>query len=306
MDDSSLYGQITRQLAGWQRRRFWSEALLWLPRGLLAGLVAAAAVAVLARFRPVLHNQEVALIALAMALLGLILSLVLLFLRKRPLLEQARFFDRQFELRERASTAVEIQAGRLTVAPSIAAEQLADTAKAMAGVDAAPGLPLRPSWRDVIMIVAAGLLLLLAVALPNAQSTALAEQQALANAVAGQVSALQALEQRVQDDPSLDEAGRRQVLEPIRRALDELDAGQLSREEAVAVLSETEADLKELSETGRSEEIARALQVAGQPLTGEPLAQAMGQASGRQVQGRCRPAGDDHLFRARAQEARHP
>lgn len=283
MDDSHLHDEVTSYLAQWQQRRLRVDVLLWLPRGLLAGLVAAAAVAATARFRPILHNREVAYIALALALLGAAGSLLLVYLRRPTMLEQARFFDRLFGLQERASTAIEIQTGRLSVARTMAEQQLADTAVAMSRVDARSRLPLRPRWSDVMMVFLAAVLLVLAVALPNEQSSILAEQQAVDEVISEEIARLQALERRTEEELALDDAGREEVLAPIRRALEELNNGQLSREEAVAALSEAENELRELSEAGnglagRDQAVAQALRAAGQPLTEDQSSAALGQA----------------------------
>ena len=278
MNETLLFDELTHQIARWERRRFWSDALLWLPRGLLAGLIAAAVVAALARFRPVFHNREVVLVTLGLAFLGLILSLTALLLRRRSLGDQARYFDGRFGLQERVSTAVEIRAGRLPTTPALAEQQLADAAQAVAHVDAGRELSIQPRWSDLVMIFVAVGLLLLAVVLPNSQSSILGEQQAVAESIAGQVTTLQAIEQQIQDDPLLTGADRQKLLQPVQGALSELSSGQLSREEAVAVLSEAEADLRELSEANNIEAIDRVLQAAGQPLTNNPVTQALGQA----------------------------
>lgn len=283
MDNSHLFGEVTGHLAQWQRRRRWVDALLWLPRGILAGLVAAAAVAALARFRPVLLNREVAFVTLALALIGFLIGPLILYLRRPMLLEQARFFDRQFDLQERVSTAVEIQTGRLTVAPMLAEHQLADTAEVVSSVDARSRLPLRPRWPDMIMVLLATILLVLAVALPNAQAFILAEQQAVDRTVAEEIVRLQAVEQVIEEEPALDDVGREALLEPIRAALEELSAGQLSREEATAVLSEAEAELRELSEAGsglagNGQATTEALQAAGHSLAENASSASLGQA----------------------------
>ncbi len=278
MNDPSLFDELTSILASWQRRRLLSDAMVWLPRGLLAGLVAAAALAALARFRPILHNSEVALISLGLALLGLIVSLMTLLLRRHPLLEQARFFDRRFGLQERTSAAVEIRTGRLTTTSPMAIDQLTDAVQAVNQVDLRQKLPLRPIWRDVVMILLAGFLLLLAVTLPNAQSALLEERQAVTESIAEQIVALQALQRRIQDDPELSAADRRELLGPVESALEGLESEELSREEAVAALSESEAELRELFEASNSSAIGRALQAAGQSLMDNPLTQEFGDA----------------------------
>jgi hypothetical protein len=278
MNESFAFDELTRQITRWERRRFWSDASLWLPRGLLAGLIAAAAVAVLVRLRPVLLNRELAFVTLGLAALGLILSLAALLLRRRTLADQARYFDRRFRLQERTSTAVEIQAGRLATTPALTGQQLADAAWAGARVDVERELSIHPRRSDLVMIVITIALLFLAVLLPNSQAAILDEQQAVAESIADQVTALQAIEQQIQDDPLLSDLDRQELLQPVQGALRELNSDTLSRAEAVAVLSQAEADLRELSAANDQEASDRILQAAGRPLTNSPATQTLGQA----------------------------
>lgn len=278
MDDAQLFAEVTRRLASWQRRRLWADALLWMPRGLLAGLVAGAAMAGLARFRPILHNREVALITLAMALLGLTGSLIALIARRQTLLQKARYFDGRFGLQERASTAVEIYSGRLDTTKTMQDKQLADTVAIVTRIDERTWLPLKVRWQDWLMLVMAATLLLLAIVLPNAQAAVLAQRQAVSAAISDEIVRLQAIERRIEDDLKLDDASRELLLAPIREAQDGLSTGQLSREEAVAILSQAEADLRELAVSDSAGAISGPLQAAGRPLLGNSQSAPLGQA----------------------------
>src|SRR5690554_4789947 len=112
------FRQLVTQLGQWTRRRRWRDALLWLPRGLLAGLLLAVLVAAVASFRPFLLNTEVGYVALGLAAAGLLGSLLYLLWQRYSLLQQARFADQQFRLQERATTAVELNAGQIQ-APAV-------------------------------------------------------------------------------------------------------------------------------------------------------------------------------------------
>ena len=54
------FAELTQQLKKWNGRRRLRDGLLWLPRGLLIGLLLGMVVATIARFRPLLMNEEVA------------------------------------------------------------------------------------------------------------------------------------------------------------------------------------------------------------------------------------------------------
>ncbi|MEJ2750715.1 MAG: hypothetical protein P8183_22835, partial [Anaerolineae bacterium] len=137
------FDQLTQQIRQWHGRSRVRDGLIWLPRGVLVGLLAAVVVAVVARVRPFLDNNEVGYAAVGLGLAGLLISAIVFLLQRSTLAQQARFADRQFGLQERVSTAVEIHEGQFTVPPSLAEQQLADTLAAVRPVDAKRDLPLR-------------------------------------------------------------------------------------------------------------------------------------------------------------------
>ena len=149
----SDFQELSDELGRWDYRRRQTEALLWLPRGLLAGLLAAAIVAVITRLLPTLTNRELFYVIAGLALSGLFLSFLLILSRRRSPVELAQFVDREFELFERASAAVEIHEGRLETTPELADKQLEDTIQTLAAMDTKTALPLRPNWLDLIWIL---------------------------------------------------------------------------------------------------------------------------------------------------------
>lgn len=272
------FQQLITQLQRWSRRRRWRDVLLWAPRGLLGGLLLAIVIATAARLRPLLTNDEVAYLAGALALLGLVVTLIVLLLRGYTLLQQAHFADRHFQLQERATTAVEIQRGVLPTPAILARSQLADTLAAAGQVDARARLPLQLNRQDALLIVLASALLIAAVLLPNPQAEVLLERRAVAAAIEAQVEALEALAEEISQNPDLTETQREELLQPVESALEELKAGDLSREEAVAVLSEAEAELRELGDANDTGALRETLSNAGQSLAESGAAQSLGEA----------------------------
>lgn len=271
-----------QQLAGlvraWYGRKRLNDLLLWLPRGVLGGLFVAVILATVARLRPFLDNTQVGYAALALGLAGLLLPLGALLLRHASLLEQARFADRQFRLKERLSTAVEIQQGALAVPESLAALQLQDAAHAARGVDVKNGLPWRVARQELLMLVLVTAVLVAAVLLPNPQENALKQSRALRQTIAEQITALEVLEKEILANTDLDESQQEALLEPVQNALEALDAGNLSQEQVVATLSEAEAELRSLGEQFSTDELRRRLQEAGQSLADNQQAQSLGEA----------------------------
>lgn len=278
MSAESAFEQLVARLLRWDRRRRWRDALLWLPRGLLAGLLLAVLVAAAARLRPLLTKEEVGYGAAGLALAGLLAAAVILLAQRRTLLQKARFADQHFALQERASTAVEINAGRLHAPPALVDQQVADAARATAGVDARTHLPLRPNRQDWVLIALAALLLSLAVWLPNPQEEILEHRRAIERTIAEQTEALEALSQEIEENEALTEEQQEALQEPVESALQELETGDLSQEEAVAALSEAEAELRELSAANSTEVLRRQLEEAGRPLTENAASQSLGGA----------------------------
>jgi hypothetical protein len=272
------FERVSRQLKAIDGRRQMAAALLWLPRGLLIGLLVAALVAALARFRPILDNREVAVIAGTAVVVSLLLTLAVLLLQRRNLAQQARFADNRLGLYERASTAVEIESGRLKTTPLLASLQLADTAGVLQSVEIRKSLPLRPNWQDLAVAALAIILLAMAAMLPNSQVDILEQRRAIDKSIAEQVQALEALEQDILSDPELSEAQQIELLEPVQGALEELAANDLSQEQAVATLSEAEADLRELSASNDTGALRSALEEAARPLGELPAGESLGRA----------------------------
>lgn len=273
-----LFLNLQQQLRRWDIRRRVADGLLWVPRGLLGGLLLAAAIAALARLRPLLTNEEVGWVALGTGGVGIVAALLILFLQRRAVLDQARFADAQFALQERTSTAIEIQSGRFTLPADLIERQLNDTMQAVSRVDTRRGLPLRLNRQDWLIILVATVLLSLAVWLPNPQADILQGKRAVAESIEEQIQALEALEEEIIQNPELTEEQKEEILEPIEGAIEQLAAGDLSQEEAVAVLSEAEADLKALEASNSNEALQQALETAGQPLADNPNSQALGQS----------------------------
>jgi hypothetical protein len=278
MNSQESLQNLTAQLTRWDMRRRTADMLIWVPRGMLAGLLIAVLVAAAARFRPLLTNQELTYIIGGIVVLSLLISLVALLLQQRTTVEKARFADKQFGLQERTTTAIEIQSGRLETLPVLAEQQLNDTMRAVEHVNPKSSLPLRVDWHDLAVLLLAIALLAAAVILPNPQVDTLLQQRAIDKAIAEQIEALEALGQEIRENPDLTEEQQKELLEPIESAVEALQEGDISQEEAVAVLSETEADLRDLGAENINEALQEALQNAGQPLAENETSQTLGEA----------------------------
>lgn len=276
--DEAKFAQLMDRLAEWYGRYRRRQALLWLPRGVLGGLMIAAIIATIARFRPWLDNTQVAYTAVALALAGLAGALLWVLGQRPSPLQQARFADRLFGLRERVSTAVEIRQGSLTVPPDLAQQQLAQTLAVSESVDPRVALPLRLNRRDGLLLLVTAALLVAAILIPNPQVAALKKQRAIRRSIAEQEEALESLKSEIENNPDLDEAQKEALTAPIEEALTELDPNQSTQEEAVAVLSEAEADLRALGDELSADDLRERLETAAGSLAENESGQGLGEA----------------------------
>lgn len=266
MTQEEKFTQLAGQLGRYNRRRQLVESVIWLPRGLLAGLLLALLLTLLAHIRPLMTAGEAAYLALLLGLAGALLAAAKTLLPRRALLQKARFADRQFNLQERASAAVEIQQGRLHPPPIFAQQQLDDTLRAIHRVDVRRTYPVRWIKREWLLMGLTLLLLIAALLWPNPQEAILQQQRAVAQTIDEESERLQALIEEIAQNPELTDEQREELLQPIQSALEQLQQSGLSQEEAVAALSEAEIRLRELSAAPDRQEQQRALADAGRQL----------------------------------------
>lgn len=252
--------------------------MLWLPRGLLAGLLVTAVVAAVARYRPILFNRDIAMLSGLLALAGLVISAIAILLQRQALIDKARFADRRYQLFDRASTAVEIHSGDLQTTSDLGHSQLSDTIQVMKGLDIQGRQPLQLNRRDLVILLITGVLLIGAVLLPNSLEKTLADRRALETSLEEQAEELEAVAEEIRNDPSLTDEQREELLAPIEGAAEELRDGDLSRERAVATLSETTAELRELLESYDNRALRESLDVVADTLGENPVTQSLSQA----------------------------
>lgn len=242
------FASLLSFLREWDGRRRLQELLRILPLGLAVGTFIGLGAALLSRARPLLARGELTVLALAAALVAVSVAGLVVMLRRRSPGEQARFADRQFGLRERMTAAVEIQSGLLPVDEAMAARQLRDALGAASTVDVSRQLPLQARRMDWLPPLVGISLLSLALWLPNPQETVLIEQREVAAVVEEQSQALAELIEEIQSDEALTDEQQAALTQPLEEALAALERPNLSREEAVAALSEAEAELRALNQ----------------------------------------------------------
>jgi hypothetical protein len=277
MIDQQAHHQLASRLALWEKHRRLVEGAIWVPRGILTGLMVSAVVALLARLWPLFSNREVGYLAALLGFTGAVIGLLVVLIRRRTVAEKARFADRRFGLAERISAAVEISTGFLVTSKTLAREQLADTLQAMDRVNVGEYLPVRPDRREIVLLLMTGSLLVAAIIIPNPLAEQLMQERLLDAALEDQEEALEDLIEAVENNPALSQDQQEEIVAPLEGALEELQGDPLSLEESVAVLSEAEAELRELVERDDQDALLQTLDDVGGSLSENTNAQTLGE-----------------------------
>ncbi|MBN1812099.1 MAG: hypothetical protein JXA14_09715 [Anaerolineae bacterium] len=240
-------------LRRWGLRLRLVESLSWGPWGAAVGLGLGLLLALTARLWPLLMTWQLAALAGALILIGVLLALAIVWLRPRALLHRARIFDRRLGLAERLATAVEIGTGRLRATPVMTEVQLADALAAARRTDVCALLPLRASRRALLVLGVLAVALTVSLWLPNPQEDVLLQQAAVRAAVEEQIEDLEAVREEIAEAEGLTEAEREALLQALEEAVAGLEEGQATPEEALAALSEAEQALAELQDPGAAQ-----------------------------------------------------
>ena len=275
--------QLLQLLSGWDRRLRLQQSVVWVPRGLIGGLAVAIVLAVVARLRPLLLQEQLVTAALIAAAMGIVAVLAVIWLSRRDALRMARRFDSLFDLKERVSTSLEMATGRArSPNPEITERQLDDALTRAKSINPAAYLPLRLILRDVALLFGLIVALALLILLDNPQSVALAQQQEIQNVVQTQVDNLENLRDQVAQNNELDEQTREDLLQALDQALEELSQQDVSQEEALASLS----DLAEQPPAGGRRPPDRSDPAASLPGRGGAASGAGRRSGGRPQPGR--------------------
>jgi hypothetical protein len=113
--------------------------------------------------------------------------------------------------------------------------------------------------------------------LPNPMQRVLDERTAAREAILEEVHTLETLPKEIATDPLLTEQKRQQMLQILDEALERLERNELSREEALAELTEAADRLRSLTDPS-AEQRAIALSQAAETMKASPVAAALADA----------------------------
>jgi hypothetical protein len=255
---------LNYHLDRWVRRYRLQRAVRWSLRGAALALALALLITVVAVLRGLLLRSEFIVIAIGLMLIGSIGAAALAFVWPLDRLGAARRFDRDFGLRERISTALELsQADRSS--GEIERLQLQDALACAVQVNARQQLPLRIKRVDALF-TSVLLLAVMIVAWRGESFFQLAAQtRAVQSAIAAEAAQVEEIRQAVEADRTLTEEQRREMLEALKETQQRLKDAQ-SLEQATAVLTQSEKRFESLT-SSEAEAQAEALRQAGRKLS---------------------------------------
>ncbi len=236
--------ELNTILQGWENRYEWRLLSKSIPRAIIAAAIVSLALGTVGYLNFRLRAEQLVLIAAALVGGAFLLNLIKLQLSPRSPAARARYFDIEFALQERLSTALELMSGRLTTHPEIESRQIADALVHARGIEARAAIPLDFRPRELSLM---GLLLLavcLMVALPL-----LTGQYPVAAAPAitfeDPIEEVREIIETVAKETNLDDIDRRELLDALELALERLEEEDISEEEAFAAMSQLQAEIEE-------------------------------------------------------------
>ncbi len=239
----------------WEQRHEWRSLSRSVPRSLILALLLSLVAGAVGYFRLQLRAEQLALLAAGLCALGAVGNLLRTLLFPRDLPARARYFDLEFSLGERVSTAFELLAGRIGTHPDIAARQLADTLTQARAINPRERIALDFRRGELFALLALVVALLGIIALPSIVGAELLSEPP-APAIELAREDIREMIEEIAKAPDLDEVDRRDLLDALEIALERLEETEVSQEEAFAAMSQLEAQLDELGiELGETMEL---------------------------------------------------
>ena len=237
--------ELERIVDSWERRHEWRLLSRTVPRSLIAALLLSLLVGAVGYFRLHLQAEQLALISAGLCAAGGVLNLLYTLLFPRSLAERAAFFDLEFGLKERISTAFELMRGRIKTHPEIESRQIAEALEYARAIDPSRriGLDFRP--RELALLGLLTFALICLILLPSIVGEELLAEAPSPATEAAQEELREIIE-TVATDTNLDDVDRQELLEALEVALERLQEEDISEEEAFAAMSQLQEQMEEL------------------------------------------------------------
>ncbi len=237
--------ELERIVDSWERRHEWRLLSRTVPRSLIAALLVSLLVGAVGYFRLRLQAEQLALISAGLCAAGGVLNLLYTLLFPRSLAERAAYFDLEFGLKERVSTAFELMRGRIKTHPEIESRQIAEALEHARAIDPSRRISLDFRPREMLVLGLLAVALIGLILLPS-----IVGEELLAEAPSPAIEAaeeeLREIIETVATDTSLDDVDRQELLEALEVALERLGEEDISEEEAFAAMSQLQEQMEEL------------------------------------------------------------
>lgn len=264
MDEVLELNQLLRCWLAWYRLR---QGVRWALRGALLGLALALFLAGISILQGRLVAEEFWRLVAGGGLTGLILAGFTAVTWPVPHLEAARFFDHQFGLQERISTALEL-ATEPIVDPAdleIRQKQLEDALKTARRVDIYRIFPLRLNWLEIGLLAVFLLTSFLTTRWAIPYFEAAHNLRSIQQAISEQAAQVESLRQQVGKMETLTPEQRQALSSPLEEALRKLQEAK-TLEQAASAINDAQQKLAGLS-SDQSQQQAQALQETGEQLS---------------------------------------
>ena len=260
---SHHHTELERIVDRWEQRHEWRLLSRSVPRSLILALLLSLAAGAVGYFRLRLGAEQLALIAAGLCAFGVVGNLLRTLLFPRDLPARARYFDLEFNLGERVSTAFELLSGRIGTHPDIAARQLADALAQARVINPRERIALDFRRGELFALLALSVALLGMIALPSIVGAELLSEPP-SQAVELAREDIREMIEATAKDPNLNEVDRQDMLDALEIALERLQETEISQEEAFAAMSQLEAQLDEIGiELGETLELDQSALQAG-------------------------------------------
>ncbi len=229
----------------WERRHEWRLLSKTLPRSIFLALLISLVAGGVGYLRFGLSAEQLALITGGLCAAGAVLNLLKTLLSPRPLPTRARYFDLEFDLQERVSTAFELMQGRIMTHPEIESRQIADALAHARAIDPRTRIRMDFRPRELAALLLLSLTMLGMILLPTFVDLDRIADEAAA-AVEAAREELREIIEAVATDTDLNDVNRQELLEALEVALERLQEEDISEEEAFAAMSQLAAELEEM------------------------------------------------------------
>src|SRR5260221_1450207 len=270
--------QLLTVISRWDLRLRFTQLAIWLPRGLAAGLAVGLIVSMISRLRPWLQSQQILVVALVAAAVGIVVAGLVVLLKPRSAMDKARYFDKLFGLKERSSTALELTNGLIKAPAYFAALQAQDAIAQAKSVNARGYLTVRWRSNELVSVLALAVVLLISVVLVNPQNNVLAQQRNLGIAISQQVQRLEKVQQSIDNNTALTQTDRAELKRIAQDAINQLQQPEVTQPEAVAALTRVEQDFNSSRTQLTAQQLAaakNAAQALNQTKSTQDAAQAL-------------------------------